>query len=83
MANVLFRTHLGADVVVEDIINRLAERGHIDQQRKAKWKRLKRARNEFYHEDYLPTREDTREVLAEVEWLEHKVNRLEDGRSRS
>jgi hypothetical protein len=61
------------------IINKLAERGSIDRERRARWKRLKWERNRFYHEDTLPTRQEIRGTLTEVDWLEQTISRMENG----
>jgi hypothetical protein len=67
-----------SDDRLEGIIKSLWERGHIDQRRRDNWKRLKEARNKFYHQDSLPSWEETRELMAEVEWLEQNIVRLKN-----
>jgi hypothetical protein len=48
------------------IITGLWEKRHIDKDKRDKWRRLKEARNKFYHQDFLPGWEETQELLVEI-----------------
>jgi hypothetical protein len=59
-----------ADDSLAEIITSLWEKKHIDKNKRDKWRRLKDARNRFYHQDFLPGWEETQELLNEIDWLE-------------
>jgi hypothetical protein len=62
-----------ADDSLAGIITDLWEKRHIDKNKRENWRRLKEARNKFYHQDFLPSWEETQELLIEIDWLEQKI----------
>ena len=55
---------------LEEVINGLPDYGGIDRLRKATWKRLKRVRNELFHEGRQPAAKEISDLVAEVVQLD-------------
>jgi hypothetical protein len=79
MADAFSIPHSGIDL--EIVINDLFDQKRIDSDTMKKWKRLKWARNQFFHKGYLPTRDDVREVLEEIESIEQDLRKRKGDRS--